>query len=318
MRLRVSIAMALYNGEKYLEEQLLSILHQSQVPDEVIACDDSTNDATKQIFEMFVKKHGLENRWKYYKNSRSLGYSENFLHAAELCSGDIIFFSDQDDIWLKNKIELMLSKFYESKNIEAVVCGYVPYVNGKRKNNIIEKLKTFREREGIVAFKVQVKDMLSGGLTLAVRNESLREMTELIRKYGLCYDVPIGLMCASRGTLYRVNKTLVLHRVHFCNTGDPIVSVNKRISNIERHIKGREFELQNLKAIRKICENILSQDELIELDKELFHRSRSIELLRKRNYRKLFLQMFYKCKYKNIIMDIANFLCCINTKRINE
>lgn len=316
MKLRISIAMALYNGEKYLEEQLLSILHQSQIPDEVVACDDSSNDATKQIFDAFVRNYGLEDKWKYYKNEHSLGYSENFLHAAELCSGDVVFFADQDDIWIKNKIDLMMSEFYKNENIEAVVCGYVPYIDGKIKKSIIEKLKTFREKEGIVDFRVQVKDMLSGGLTLAVKKESLKRMSMLIRRYKLCYDVPVGLMCASRGTLYRVNKPLVLHRVHLCNTGDPVVSVNKRIGNIERHIKGREFELTNLIAIREICESNLSKKEIIELDKEIVHRQMAIELLYKRDCFGLLRNMFYRSKYGNIVMDIANFLCSVNDKKM--
>lgn len=315
MKLKVSIAMALYNGEKYLVEQLSSILHQTREPDELIACDDGSTDTTKLVFDRFVEEHGLKKKWKYYRNENNLGYSENFLHAAELCSGDLIFYSDQDDIWVKNKIEKMLSKFYEHKNVEAVVCGYSPYIDGRVKNNFIEKLKTYREREGIVDFRVQVKDMLSGGLTLAVKKEALDEMIKMIRIHKLCYDVPIGLICASRGTLYRVNENLVLHRVHLNNTGDPIVSVNKRIRNLERHIKGRKFELQNMKAIREICENNLSKKQLRNLDKEIAHRMKSIELMYKEDCFSLFLQIFHKSAYGNKVMDIANFLCCMNSKK---
>ena len=70
--------MGLYNGERYLEEQLQSILQQTKMPDEVILCDDGSTDATVKIAEQFIEKNGLGGSWKLFCNESNKGYPENF------------------------------------------------------------------------------------------------------------------------------------------------------------------------------------------------------------------------------------------------
>ena len=101
----VSIAMATYNGEKFLREQLDSIYNQTYKNIEVVVCDDCPTDGTAQILEEYKQKYGL----KYYINERNLGHAQNFGKAASLCGGEYIAFSDQDDIWLPKKIETLVS-----------------------------------------------------------------------------------------------------------------------------------------------------------------------------------------------------------------
>jgi len=102
----VSIAMATYNGEKYLREQLDSIYNQTYKNIEVVVCDDCSTDSTVTILEEYKEKYGL----KYFINEKNLGYSKNFEKAAFLCKGEYIAFSDQDDIWLPEKIEILINE----------------------------------------------------------------------------------------------------------------------------------------------------------------------------------------------------------------
>jgi len=96
----ISIAMATYNGEKYLEEQLDSIYAQSYKNIEVVVTDDCSTDKTVEILEQYSKSHGL----KYFVNEKNLGFVKNFEKAITLCKGEYIALSDQDDIWETNKI----------------------------------------------------------------------------------------------------------------------------------------------------------------------------------------------------------------------
>ena len=107
MNNKISIAMAVYNGEKFISKQLDSILKQTHRPDEIIICDDSADNKTFSAIENTITQNSRI--IKYFKNETQLGVSKNFEKAISLTSGDIILLSDQDDIWLPNKIEKLCS-----------------------------------------------------------------------------------------------------------------------------------------------------------------------------------------------------------------
>lgn len=108
--------MATYNGEKYILEQLTSIYQQTLQPDEVIIQDDGSTDNTENIVQNFIKEHKLEH-WKYLKNKKNLGWRKNFIHLMEKATGEIVFLSDQDDIWYEKKIEKMARVFEENNEV---------------------------------------------------------------------------------------------------------------------------------------------------------------------------------------------------------
>lgn len=101
--MKISIAMATYNGKKYLQEQLESFVAQKNLPHELVVCDDGSSDETLSIVSSFSEYAPFPVR--IYKNPENLGYADNFLKAASLCKGDWIAFSDQDDVWLPEKLE---------------------------------------------------------------------------------------------------------------------------------------------------------------------------------------------------------------------
>lgn len=101
--MKISIAMATYNGADYLQEQLDSFLAQTRRPDEFVVVDDCSSDDTLKILEEFSKCAPFEVR--IYRNEVNLGYAQNFGRVLSFCTGDLIFLSDQDDIWFKEKIE---------------------------------------------------------------------------------------------------------------------------------------------------------------------------------------------------------------------
>lgn len=100
--MKISVAMATYNGERFVRDQLESLAAQTRLPDELVVSDDCSTDNTIAVIEDFARTAPFTVR--IHRNPRNLGFSDNFLHAASLCSGDWIAFCDQDDIWLPEKL----------------------------------------------------------------------------------------------------------------------------------------------------------------------------------------------------------------------
>ena len=113
-----SVAMCTYNGEKYIKEQLESIIHQTLPPDEIIICDDGSNDHTISAIKETMRV--WRGSWMLVQNEKNLGYKKNFQKAISLCQGDIIYLSDQDDVWDLHKMELMNQIFVECPEVVTV------------------------------------------------------------------------------------------------------------------------------------------------------------------------------------------------------
>jgi len=116
--MKVSVALCTYNGENYLNEQIDSILNQIRKVDEIVVCDDISTDSTFAILEEYAKKH--PNLFKVVKNETNLRSVKNFEKAIGLCTGDVIFLSDQDDSWLPNKVQEILNFFELNPEITVV------------------------------------------------------------------------------------------------------------------------------------------------------------------------------------------------------
>lgn len=119
--------MATYNGEKYIREQMDSILNQTIQDIELIICDDCSSDSTIDIIKEYSKK---DKRIRVYKNEKNLGFIKNFEKAISLCKGEYIALSDQDDIWTPNHLELLQGAL---KN-KVLACGNADIVDEKGNN----------------------------------------------------------------------------------------------------------------------------------------------------------------------------------------
>jgi glycosyltransferase involved in cell wall biosynthesis len=106
--MRISIAMATYNGARFVDAQLDSLAAQTLPPDELVVCDDGSTDATADLIVAFSRRAPFPVR--FLRNPARLGYADNFLHCAALCSGELIAFCDQDDVWHPNKLERLAAE----------------------------------------------------------------------------------------------------------------------------------------------------------------------------------------------------------------
>ena len=137
--MKISVVMATYNGEQYITEQLDTIRNQTKKIDELIICDDRSSDKTVSIVKDYICKYGLDDRWSICVNEENLGYANNFHKATMLATGDLIFFSDQDDLWREDKVEIMTDIMENHVDCQVLSSDYLPYFDGMEETEASKK-----------------------------------------------------------------------------------------------------------------------------------------------------------------------------------
>lgn len=231
---KISVAMATYNGAEYLEEQLESIRTQTLPPDELIICDDRSKDNTVEVAKKYIQEHNLSDSWKVYVNEENLGYADNFHKAAKLTTGDMIFFSDQDDTWRKDKIEIMMGIMGEHPDCAVLCTDYYPWYVGE---NAPEAPKAVLDRmpdNGILEkITLSKRSIYIGALGCCMC--ARRSFYDSIDAYwfdGWAQDDRMWRMSQCADGCYILHSNLVNHRIHANNT-----STFGKYHTIEKRVK---------------------------------------------------------------------------------
>jgi len=198
--------MAAYNGEQYIQEQLLSILGQLSSEDEVIIVDDASADQTRARIKEIV-----DSRVKLIENTENIGIRSSFEKALRNASGEIIFFSDQDDIWERDKVAQVLEAFSKDTAITLVLTNGIK-IEQDGKPTAKRVLKT-PVRFGIV--NTLAKNPYYGCL-MAFRREIL-EICLPIPSSNATHDSWIGTINSLIGKSHYLDKDLVYYRRHGAN-----------------------------------------------------------------------------------------------------
>ena len=205
-RKTVSIAMAVCNGEKYLAEQIDSIMCQLKENDEMIISYDPSSDDTYKVIKDYEK---TDQRIKVIVNDdHTRGLVSNFENALRHCKNDIIFYSDQDDIWLPEKIDKMLKCF---DNPKVTVAIHDAKIVDENLNVIIES--TFKVRGGSTSFLKNFIRLSYIGCSMAFKREMLEVVLPLPTKKR-SHDWWTGSICSCYGKMAKIDETLILHRMH--------------------------------------------------------------------------------------------------------
>lgn len=315
--MKYSIALASYNGDKYIKMQLDSFKRQTLVPDEIIICDDGSTDDTPQIIESYIKNNDSLNI-RFIQNEKNLGYSANFFKAAKLATGDVIFFSDQDDIWNEEKIKKVADCFKKNQGIGAVLCNYTlideesHLINGKKGYLCFEK------HYGMYYFDKMVNTFSCGGLNMAVRREFIHQYSQYIVDHKLSHDVPLGIILSSINKLYYLDEILVYHRVHSDNVTKPSYSLFDRLRDFNKQIKSTYNKYNWLKECKLVIYSNLSNKERIWYDKEIEFYKLSYIALKEKNLKKIFSLLFTNSPYINKQFAIYNLFVVLMMKFTNN
>lgn len=216
-----SVALCTFNGEKYIASQLQSILDQTIAVNEIIICDDCSTDNTISIVNGFVRQN--PDIISLYINERNLGGRENFEKALKLTSGDFIFFSDQDDIWMKNKVERILAVFNNNHLCEGIFtnASLIDDKNTPLGTTLLDH--TFFKpdlRENYTNADLLYWSLLLGnivtGATLAIRRTAVDNILpfKLDFKRRLWHDAWIGYVLLLKQSMEYVDECLIQYRVH--------------------------------------------------------------------------------------------------------
>lgn len=208
-----SVAICTYNGEKYIAEQLNSIVNQSVKPDQIVLSDDNSSDNTVQIAEELLKNSGIS--YLININKPNIGITKNFDKALSLCTGDILFPCDQDNVWMENFIEEFLACFKKDSNLVYVTCnGIVTDENLTPIADVPHLNETFLQLSNIDKKKF-LDDSLSNiffpcGHTIAFKRFFFNE----IIPSGFFYDEWTAICAAATGRIAGIDKKLILFRRH--------------------------------------------------------------------------------------------------------
>lgn len=200
----VSVAMAVYNGEKYIKEQIDSILCQFNLDDQLVISYDKSSDNTESIILDYARQ---DSRVSIVYNENA-GVFGNFENAIGSCKNEIIMISDQDDIWMPNKIDIV-KKVFQQKEVDLIIHNGV-HIN--EQGLIISKPFFELYKIGNSKLKNFIKPRYSG-CCLAFHRRLLMTILPIPRNVG-AYDHWIGSVGEHFGKVEFVDEVLIYHRLH--------------------------------------------------------------------------------------------------------
>ncbi|MDY0117583.1 MAG: glycosyltransferase family 2 protein [Sulfurimonadaceae bacterium] len=291
----ISVCIATYNGEKYLQEQLNSILKQTYKNIEIIVQDDSSTDNTMKILNSYKDTNNIT----IYENEQNIGYIKNFESVLKKATGDFIALCDQDDIWDENKLELLINNIDNKSLIYSD--SLLVDENGKSLNlKFSESLKNnFISTQNPLTF---INDNCVSAHAMLFKKELLKYIFPF--PPNVFFDAWIAANAASLNGIIYFDKCLVKYRQHATNT------LSKRNKNHKNHKKQKnkiskaEKKLFIIKAKVKVIESFLKIQLLNDKDKKILEDLKN-EYMKYDNF--LFNKNLYSLlnKHKNSLYEIS-------------
>lgn len=244
-----SVALCTYNGASYIQEQIESILNQTMPVDEIVVCDDGSTDNTIQIIQEIASS--VPGKIRLIKNPTNLGLCANFINAISLCKGDIIFLSDQDDVWHKNKVEKITHYLIQHPKIglafsDATLMG--GRFDGQRMSDNLNFPKENRKMflAGL-AFELSLYQVYALGASMAVR----KKLTDqIIRKKPILnsHDHFLQLEASARDAIAYLDEPLYDYRIHENQTSNAGGNMANILNFITIPESGEVWPLQEISS----------------------------------------------------------------------
>ncbi len=270
--MKISVALCTYNGEKFLKEQIDSILNQTQKVNEIIVCDDGSKDKTLSM----LNKYDVENPdlFKIYSNEINLRSVKNFEKAIGICTGEIIFLSDQDDIWINTKVEKYIKFLEKNPNIDVVASnGFCIDENSKihEKYSIWDVPEFLREQKKEVNYFeiISQYENIVTGATMAFRKRIVSEIIPFPVINGFHHDQWIALISSYKNSFEMFNEKYFYYRIHEKQlVGGVFFDKNYKTKEMLSQV----FDIENQKIslyiykkrLKKLCNSYSQNKKLIE------------------------------------------------------
>ncbi len=259
----IGVVVATYNGEKYIEEQLKSILAQTVKPDFIVVSDANSSDNTLPICEKILSSSGIA--YTLLRHDKQLGVVENFEDGAKNCDSRYTFFCDQDDSWLPEKIEKFIAVFKKYDPAMVFSNAYVTNAELEKSNALLwnevgykqkQAEKVYEKEDGAFCAELLRRNVVTG-MCMAIDNTKLHVVYPF-SKFGI-HDMWLshaGILC---GRVVGIKQPLVLYRQHANNA----VGVESGLRKSYNHRIGYLERLGNRRAlIEDVVERFTDEDSI--------------------------------------------------------
>lgn len=301
----IDIVMPTYNGEKYLKEQIESILNQSYKNVRLIISDDCSNDSTVEILRQYEEK---DKRVIVYAQEQNLGVVRNVEFLLNKVENPYYMLADQDDVWLPEKVEKTLEKL-KQENAD-LAFGDLEVVD-ENLNTIYESFGDFmllnrKINKYINSNRLNYLYNCVTGCTLLARKETIEKILPLPQKskYSI-HDHWIGLIASLNGKVTYISKKYIKYRQH----GNNQVGTNKISHGFQKLEQVRELFIDVKLGVfgTYVENNDKFPDEMQKLNQQAFEYFKMVETKKNINLKKwgVFHQLY---KTEKISYYILNFI----------
>lgn len=244
--------MATYNGERFLREQLDSIIDQSYSHLEIIIQDDGSSDETCTIVKSYASK---DSRIQFFQNKENLGINHNFYDLIDKARGEYIAISDQDDMWKPNKIEYLINHmgnhslvYSDSQLIDQ---------SGEQTGKTLLETLGHIPKSGKMLFGCLKENTISGHACLfsklIVPKVLKHRYDPLLEDY--MYDICIALTASLHNGVHYYETPLTLHRLHDRNSCNHSIGKTKVSSKLGRQQRPSGFLKRKRQRVEQKTEN---------------------------------------------------------------
>jgi glycosyltransferase involved in cell wall biosynthesis len=310
--------MSTYNGEKYIELQLKSLLWQTMMIDEVIIIDDASTDNTLNIIKNFVDRNRLNNSWKLIRNIENKGWRVNFIEGIQYVNGDILFFSDQDDIWFKNKVEMTYNCFKKNPQIKVIGTDEKKCKSCDVDHELCGSLIANQGAIELVSLETIHNNyfMRCLGCTMAIKTNYYQSIHPYYAN-DVAHDDFFWKFAVIDNCMAMIHSITILHRIH---------QNNESLKKNSRKFAIR-INLKNLALAKKLHEYISDHSQVIEnveKKKKIVEHKYKGEYLRMRFYNSynllygLIIIIKYRDLYNTAHQLIGDFILALNLHRVYD
>lgn len=249
-----SVAMCTYNGAKYLDEQIDSIVNQTYPPFQIIVSDDHSSDGTWEILQQWKARY--PSLFEIYRQEKNIGFNQNFAFALSKVRGNYVSLSDQDDVWYPFKLSDIADGI--NKSPSTVVFHHSEDILLNEKNGQLKEegiaSDYWQPYEGNGVGIIFVLNRLSGHV-LTIKASFLEEILPI--PDGIIYDWWICVLAASKGYTRFIPKKLMKYRLHLESTY--FSNLSEKLSNVTPELLKALFLFEKIQGFSEIDKQLLKK-----------------------------------------------------------
>lgn len=241
---KIDIVMAVYNSERYISEQVQSILNQTYKDYHLYICDDVSTDNTINILSEYKLQYN--NEITLLKNSKNIGIKNNFSYLLNKSQAEYTMFSDHDDVWFENKVEITYKKMLEmeekySKNTPILIFTDKMVTDENLKVIHISHNKSEKFNLDNFSLNRLLMANVASGCTIMI-NSALKNLCKNIPAEAIMHDYYIMLAAAAFGHIEYINIPTMYYRQHSHNQ---LGAKNNSLLNALKNLKTGKINLKN-------------------------------------------------------------------------